>query len=170
MNSVILLGSSNSNGNTKIISNIVADKTNSEVIDLKQLNISEFDYDFKNRDDDFHPLVKNIVDNYDLIILATPVYWYTMSARMKIFIDRLSDCLKIRQEIGRKLKGKKIAVVSCGSDEVLKSGFHMPFQETAKYLGMVYVGNVHGWVEEDLVPTEVVQSIEKFSKKLHDIY
>ena len=166
MKSIILLGSSNSNGNTKKITDLISAKTNSDVIDLKQLNISEFDYDFKNINDDFHPLLKRIVENYDLMILATPVYWYTMSARMKIFLDRLSDCLKIKKDIGRRLRGKKIAIVSCGSDKVLKHGFHMPFQETAKYLGMHYVDDVHCWINEHSISQEVMQSIETFSKEV----
>lgn len=166
MKSIILLGSSNSNGNTKKITDLISAKTNSDVIDLKQLNISEFDYEFRNRNDDFHPLIKNIVENYDLMILATPVYWYTMSARMKIFLDRLSDCLKIKQETGRKLRGKQMAVVSCGSDKTLKNGFHMPFKETANYLGMEYVGDLHCWVDSNSISREVTASIEKFSKEV----
>ena len=81
------MASSNSKGNTRMVVDALSDRLASDIIDLGVLQISEFDYEFNNKDDDFHPLMEHIVDNYDLIILATPVYWYTISARLKIFMD-----------------------------------------------------------------------------------
>lgn len=159
---VIILGSSNSNGETKKIVAFVSKRMNYPIIDLRTKNISEFDYEFKNRNDDFHPLIKNIVNNYDIIILATPVYWYTMSGIMKTFFDRISDCLKIEKEIGRKLKGMEMAVISCGSDRELKNGFHMPFIETSKYLGMNYLSDVHCWIDNGTIPNSVEKKLSEF--------
>ncbi|MEX0274690.1 MAG: flavodoxin family protein, partial [Flavobacteriaceae bacterium] len=149
---IIILGSSNSNGNTKKVTSYISGLTDYPIVDLRQKNISEFDYEFKNRNDDFHPLIKEIVENYDILIFATPVYWYTMSGTLKTFLDRISDCLKIEKETGRKLRGMEMAVVSCGSDKTLKQGFHMPFMESAKYLGMNYISDVHCWVENQVIP------------------
>ena len=163
---IIVLGSSNSNGETQKICSYVSGLTKYPIIDLKQKNISEFDYAFKNRDDDFHPMIQEIVNNYDLIIFATPVYWYTMSGIMKTFFDRISDCLKIEKETGRKLRGKNIAVISCGSDKVLKQDFHMPFIESSKYLGMNYISDVHCWIDNGAIPKEVQMKLEKFVKNI----
>lgn len=163
---IIILGSSNSDGDTKKLVSFVADKTNYPIIDLKTKKISEFDYEFKNRNDDFHPLIKEIVDNYKLIIFATPVYWYSMSGTMKIFFDRISDCLKIQKETGRKLRGLEMAVISCGSDRELMNGFHMPFIETAKYLGMNYTSDVHCWIENGEIPITVENELNKFVKSI----
>jgi multimeric flavodoxin WrbA len=140
---VIILGSSNSNGETFKISEYVSRQTGFPIVDLKTKKILPFDYDFNNRNDDFFSLFENIVSGYDVLIFATPVYWYSMSGTMKIFFDRISDCLKIYKDMGRKLRGKKMAVISSGSDKELKPGFHMPFIETAKYLGMIYIADVH---------------------------
>ncbi|MEP2058809.1 MAG: NAD(P)H-dependent oxidoreductase [Maribacter litoralis] len=159
---IIILGSANSNGETRKVASFVADKLNYPIIDLKTKNISEFDYEFKNRNDDFHPLIEEIVRNYNVIIFATPVYWYSMSGIMKTFVDRISDCLKIEKETGRKLRGLEIAVISCGSDKVLKDGFHMPLIETAKYLGMHYISDVHCWVENGTIPISVQNKLNKF--------
>jgi multimeric flavodoxin WrbA len=104
---IIIQGSSNSFGDTYKVVSYICEKSGFSYMDLKAKSIGQFDYDFKNRDDDFLPIMKNIVAHYDLIILATPVYWYTMSGTLKKFIDRISDCLKIEKEIGRKLRGKK---------------------------------------------------------------
>lgn len=161
---IIILGSANSNGQTRKIVSFVQDKLNFPVVDLKTKNISEFDYEFRNRKDDFHPLVQEIVDNYELIVFATPVYWYSMSGIMKTFFDRISDCLKIEKETGRKLRGMEMAVISCGSDKKLKNGFHMPFIETANYLGMNYVADVHCWIENNSIPILVLSDLEEFIK------
>jgi len=159
---IIILGSSNSNGETSKIVSFVSKRTNYSIIDLKTKNISEFDYEFKNRNDDFRPLINEIVDHSEIIVFATPVYWYTMSGIMKTFFDRISDCLKIEKETGRKLRGMKMAVISCGSDKELKDGFHMPFVETAKYLGMEYIGDVHCWIENNSIPNSVQVKLNEF--------
>jgi multimeric flavodoxin WrbA len=163
---IILLGSSSSIGETFTVSKYLSEKTNYQILDLKTKNILPFDYDFKNRDDDFLPLIKDIVDSYDIIVFATPVYWYTMSGTMKIFFDRISDCLKTEKETGRKLRGKEMVVLSCGSDQELKDGFHMPFIESAKYLGMKYIGDVHCWLDKNDIPEEVKQGLDAFAQKI----
>ncbi|EZH73769.1 FMN reductase [Aquimarina atlantica] len=163
---IIILGSSNSNGDTYKAASFVSQQMNYSIIDLKTKNISEFDYEFKNRDDDFHPLIREIVNQYDFIIFATPVYWYTMSGILKTFLDRISDCLKIEKETGRKLRGMEMAVLSCGSDKQLKNGFHMPFVETSKYLGMKYIADVHCWVENDTLPDVVETKLKDFINQI----
>jgi multimeric flavodoxin WrbA len=163
---VIILGSSNSQGETFMVSKFLSDSTNFPIIDLKTKKIAPFDYDFNNQNDDFLPLIREIVENYQLIVFATPVYWYSMSGTMKIFFDRISDCLKIEKQTGRKLRGKEMAVLSCGSDKILVDGFYMPFIESAKYLGIAYKGAVHCWIENDMIPALVKQNIENFSQKI----
>jgi hypothetical protein len=63
------------------------------------------------------------------------------------------------------LRGKDLAVLSSGSDMNLKEGFHMPFIENAKYLGMNYLGNVHSRIEDNKIPSEVIQNIDDFIDK-----
>jgi multimeric flavodoxin WrbA len=161
-NGLIILGSANSFGETKKAAKYVSERTNFPIIDLKTKQISNFDYEFKNRDDDFLPLMKEIVSNYDTIVFATPVYWYSMSGIMKTFFDRISDCLKIEKETGRKLRGMEMAVISSGSDKELKNGFYMPFVESAKYLGMNYIADVHCWAEENGIPLVVKNKLDIF--------
>lgn len=163
---IIVLGSSNSYGETFKAAEYISHRTAFPIADLKAKHILPFDYAFKNRDDDFLPLIKEIVENYELIIFATPVYWYTMSGTMKIFFDRISDCLKTEKETGRKLRGMDMAVLSSGSDRDLKNGFLMPFIESANYLGMNYVGNIHSWSENGKIPAEVIQGFDSFIKKI----
>jgi len=46
---------------------------------------------FNNIDDDFISLMTEIIEKYDTLIFATPVYWYSMSRILKksFFIDSL---------------------------------------------------------------------------------
>lgn len=162
---IILQGSSRSEGNTHKIASFIKEKTGFDSIDLKSKNIGAFDYDFKNKDDDFIPLIKEIADNYDIIIFATPVYWYAMSGIMKNFFDRITDCLKTEKEIGRKLRGKKMGMISCGSDSELKEGFTMPFHESANYLGMQYIGDIHTWIENEIIPEQLQSDLNIFITK-----
>lgn len=163
---VIIQGSSKSEGNTNKFARYLKRQTSAEIIDLKQKNISGFDYDFKNREDDFIPLIKEIAENYDTIIFATPVYWYSMSGIMKNFFDRITDCLKWEKETGRKLRGKNMAMISCGSDANLPAGFSMPFIESANYLGMNYLGDLHTWIEEGKIPGALEIELKDFSDKI----
>lgn len=159
---VILQGSSRSQGDTAKVVNYIAQQNNFDVIDLNTKTIGHFDYDYKNKDDDFLNLITEIIENYDTIIFATPVYWYSMSGILKVFIDRISDLLKIHKDLGRKLRGKNMAMLSVSNADDLKDGFNMPFYETAHYLGMHYLGDIHTYIENGQLNEHVKQRIESF--------
>ena len=159
---VIIQGSSNSLGNThKIISYLNKDNV-FDVIDLKTKNIGAFEYDFSNADDNFLPLMEEIIAKYDTIIFATPVYWYAMSGTLKHFFDRMSDLLHHKKDLGRQLRGKKMAMISNSGEDDLKNGFTMPFIESAKYLGMDYLGDTHTWFSGDEIAEEAKVRIDAF--------
>lgn len=164
---VIIQGSSRSNGNTNKIINQFNVDNQFDIIDLFTKKISHFDYDFNNANDDFIPLIKNIIDKYDTIVFATPVYWYSMSGVLKVFFDRLSDLLFVEKDLGRQLRGKNMAMISCGSGDGLKEEFSMPFKESANYLGMNYLGDIHTWLESDnTISKKVKNSINEFTIKI----
>ena len=159
---VIIMGSARSDGNTSSMVNYLGKKSKFQVIDLKKKYIGEFDYNFSNQNDDFHPLINYILNNYSTIVFATPVYWYSMSGRMKTFFDRISDLLLIDKATARKFKGKKMAVLSCSNEDDLIANFYMPFKETANYLDMQYIGDVHTWIEKDEIVDEVKKKLDEF--------
>ena len=163
---VILQGSSRSFGDTYKIVNHLALKSNFDVIDLNTKVIGHYDYEYKNSDDDFMPLITKIITNYSTIIFATPVYWYTMSGIMKAFFDRISDVIRTEKDLGRQLRGKNMAMISTNNSKDLIKGFNMPFVESAKYLGMTYLGDIHTWIENDSIPKEVEYIINTFDDKL----
>lgn len=140
---VIIVGSSRKNGNTARLANLVSNQFSMDVINLSDYKISYYDYESKNSNDDFLPLMRSIIESYDTIIFATPVYWYNMSGIMKVFFDRITDLLRIDKETGRKLRGKNFAVFSNSGDDKLDYDFYVHFKKSAEYLGMNYIGEQH---------------------------
>lgn len=169
-NKVIIQASANSNGNTFKVVNYLNKDNHFDIIDLLDYNIGHFDYSFKNADDDFLPLMEKIIKNYDVIIFATPVYWYTMSGILKVFFDRLSDLLHYKKDLGRKLRGKKMGMISNSGDNDRKQGFNMPFIESSKYLGMNYIDDIHVWFNSDgrTIHEEAIDKLKIFKSLLID--
>jgi multimeric flavodoxin WrbA len=140
---VIIVGSSRNIGNTSKITEAISNQFNIDVINLNNYQFSYYDYESKNKEDDFLNLMRTIISNYDTLIFATPIYWYSMSGIMKVFFDRFSDLIRIEKSSGRKLRGKEFAVISNSHDEEIDYDFYLPFRKSAEYLGMKYKGNKH---------------------------
>lgn len=143
MNKLVILGSSRKDGDTKKIVDQLIAFSKWDFIDLNDYNIGYYDYEHKNLDDDYLSLMQKIIRNYDVLIFATPVYWYAMSGIMKVFFDRITDLLDVEKDLGRKLRGKSMAALSCSVGDNLGESFWIPFKETAKYLGMDYLASLH---------------------------
>jgi len=163
---VIIQGSSKSHGDTRTVIDYFNKDNQLDIIDLKTKNIGHFDYEFNNKSDDFIGLITNIIEKYDTIIFATPVYWYSMSGMIKVFLDRFEDLRYNYKELGRKLYSKNMALISCNNANDLREGFSMPFIETAKYLEMNYLGSAHAWVENGEIDPEAKVLIDQFRNKL----
>ncbi|WJJ98027.1 flavodoxin family protein [Algibacter luteus] len=166
---VIIQGSSRSEGDTSKIVNYLASKNHFDVIDLNTKTIGHYDYDYKNEDDDFIDLITNIINTYDTIIFATPVYWYSMSGLLKVFFDRISDLIRVHKNTGRKLRGKNMAMISINNHDDLVEGFNMPFVQSAKYLGMHYLGDIHTYVEDNRIPDVIKKRIDDFAKHIKEV-
>jgi multimeric flavodoxin WrbA len=164
---LIILGSARKNGSTRTVVNYLVEKGGYDVIDLLDYQIAYFDYEFKNASDDFLPLMRAILPKYDTFIFATPVYWYSMSALMKNFFDRLSDLLKIEKDLGRTLRGKSMGMLSCSGSDDRNPHFAEPFILTADYLGLHYLGDVHAFMDEgEAIPEEVKLRLDGFVELL----
>lgn len=138
----IVFSSSRAEGDTSKIVQYLVGQSTATLFDLSQYCISYYDYDHRNRDDDFLPLMSELIE-FEHIVFATPMYWYAMCAQMKVFIDRLSDLLTIDKSLGRGLKGKSCSLVSTGYDLVAPDCLWQPFDLTAKYLHMQYKGMLY---------------------------
>ncbi len=144
LSTIALFSSSRRNGNTGQLMDRIATVLDIEVVDLAGQRMSPYDYDHRNRDDDFEPLMRRVLA-HDQIIFATPVYWYAVAPAMKVFIDRISDLLDLPDLIpeGRRLRGKTAYVVCTSICEEPSGEFMGAFRETFGYLGMRFGGVAH---------------------------
>lgn len=149
MRSLIILGTARKDGETEEFARSLQQASGWELMNLSDYSFSHYDYEHLNRDDDYLPLMKRIIENYDTLVFVTPVYWYAMSGIMKVFFDRITDLLTIEKDWGRKLRGKNMAAVSCSYGNNLGDHFWLPFRESASYLGMQYLGHLHTVMGKD---------------------
>jgi multimeric flavodoxin WrbA len=152
-----LFASSRRNGNTGRFKDCIASQLGIEVVDLARLRIAPYDYDHRNRDDDFEPLMDRLL-SHDQVILATPIYWYGVSPPMKVFLDRISDFLELPDLLsrGRQLRGRNAFVVCTSICDQPSPAFVSSFRETFDYLGMRFRGTAH------------VNCIDGYSPSVHD--
>lgn len=143
MKTIVIAGSSRNDGDTQSLVEELTQQSGWDLINLNDYQIGHYDYSSHNRHDDYLGLMKSLISKYDTLVFATPVYWYAMSGVMKVFFDRITDLLTLEKELGRKLRGKKMAAISCSHGNNLGEYFWLPFSETANYLGMHYLGGVH---------------------------
>jgi len=148
-NTIAILGSARRHGNTGQLMDHITDELNIEVIDLAQLTISPYDYQHRNLEDDFLSTVKHIL-SHENIIFASPIYWYSMSAQMKIFFDRVSSLLSIEElkTLGRAFRTKKAFIVTTSVHKEADNTFIDTFTKTFDYLGISYGGYIHACCKE----------------------
>lgn len=141
---IALFGSSRRQGNTGQLMDDIAAQTEIEVVDLGQLRISPYDYEHRNRDDDFEPLMRRVL-GFEQIIVASPVYWYAVSPQVKVFLDRIADYMDIQELLpeGRRLRGKTGYIVCTSIYEKAPMSFVGALTDTFAYLGVRYGGMLH---------------------------
>lgn len=115
--------------------------------------------------DDMQPLYQRIKDAQG-IIFATPIYWFHVSAQMKLFIDRT---YAVHGEGYYAFTGKDVGVILTYEDEdVFASGgvnALRSFQDTCAYVRANLVGMVYGTVGKAVD----VQADEKLLQKAYDL-
>ncbi len=77
----------------------------------------------------------------DVIVMATPLYFFSASAQIKGVFDRMFSLYKWDNEAGTMktpLKGKTFAVIASAFEGEGFAALEEPFKMTAKYTGMKY--------------------------------
>jgi multimeric flavodoxin WrbA len=148
-----LFSSSRRNGNTGRFIDRIALELNIEVVDLSNLRMSSYDYDHRNRNDDFEPLMDRVL-SHEQIIFATPIYWYGVAPAMKVFLDRISDYLELPDLVprGRRLREKNAFIVCTSVCNEPSAAFIGAFRETFDYLGMNFGGMAHVNCQDGYLP------------------
>ncbi|MCB0707311.1 MAG: NAD(P)H-dependent oxidoreductase [Saprospiraceae bacterium] len=156
----IILGSARPDGNTEKVIRQIPELEQAFLLKLADHQVYHYNYEHQHpEDDEFMSIMEELIPKTDLFLFATPIYWYAMSGHMKVFLDRFTDLLKINKPLGRTLRGKSMAMLSCSNGDDRPAGFDIPFELTADYLGMEYKGNVHYWLEDGQIFKSAVGEI-----------
>ena len=120
-------------------------------------------------DDEMQPIYGKLIAA-DGWVIASPVYWFSMSAQTKLFLDR---CFALPAYKKDAFTGRRIAVaMSFGDEDVFNSGCVnalRTFQDSVRYVGANLVGMVYGSADkpgEIKSNTELMRRAEILGKKL----
>ena len=116
----------------------------------------------------------------DVVVFATPVYWYGVSGILKTFLDRMfcytaASC-PVSATVIRKLQGKKMVLLLSSEESYpgAELGIVHQFQEFARYtrsclIGVVRgIGNRRGEVARDpRNPLEAARQLGRMADGLH---
>lgn len=153
MSIAVIYGSTRENGNTEWLAEHVIKGLPVEKVFLKEFQILPITDErhsqmgFQEVADDYNKVIERVM-KHDILIFATPIYWYSMSGTMKLFIDRWSQTLRdqnfpdFRTELGK----KSVYVVAVGGDRPTIKGLPMiqQFQYICDFFGMRFEGYVIG--------------------------
>jgi len=77
----------------------------------------------------------------DVIVMATPLYFFGASAQLKLVLDRMFSLYKWDNQAGTMatpLKGKTLVLLASAFEDVGLDALRKPFALTAKYTGMPF--------------------------------
>src|SRR4030043_323479 len=77
----------------------------------------------------------------DVIVFATPLYFFAASAQIKLIFDRMFSLYKWDNDAGTMqtpLKGKTLVVLASAFEDIGLDALEKPFALTAKYTGMKF--------------------------------
>ena len=182
---VALLGSPRKKGNSTVLAKQIIRGVESvgakvETVYLNGLNIKPCQgcYACKKKnspgcavDDDMQSLYPKLKES-DAWIIASPVYWFSMSAQTKIFMDRCFALWNEDQELNPLYKKRIAIAMSYGDSDPFNSGCVnalRSFQDAYRYAGAEIIGMVYGSADEPgeiSSNAELMAQAEEIGKKL----
>jgi multimeric flavodoxin WrbA len=155
---LVLLGSPRKKGNSALLAGRITEGAESAGASVKTVFLQELEikpctscYACQKPgskrcaiDDEMQKLFPLMLDA-DAWVLASPVYWFTMSAQLKIWMDR---CFAFPAYAEDPFRGKRIAIaMAYGGDDPFDSGCVnalRTFQDAYGYVGSKIAGYVYG--------------------------
>ena len=174
-NLVAVLGSPRRKGNSatlaeKVVSGAKSNGAEADTyflhgMDIKPCNACDICHENINMEcvinDDMQKLYPKL-RQADAIVIASPIYWFTISAQTKIFMDR---CYALGNSGGYALQGKRIGIVLTyeDSDPFVSGAVNAirTFQDIFAYVGATIIGMVYGRSSELGEITNNIELMEK---------
>ncbi|WP_339387926.1 NAD(P)H-dependent oxidoreductase [Vibrio caribbeanicus] len=165
MKSLVIFSSANPKGNTAKLIEHLATNIDLEIINLDQCKISPYRYDNQYEADDFYRIFEKILES-DNLIFASPTYWYSVTAPMKAFFDRMTE-LTDKAELkpkARALAYKRAFILTTSGRNQICPIFETFFAEICKYFKMEYRSSLHAKQDEINL-----QEISQFASSLKSL-
>ncbi|XXM70417.1 flavodoxin family protein [Lysinibacillus sphaericus] len=138
MKVLALLGSTRKDGNSEYLAKKIVEGTDHTIVSLADLDIKPIvdmrhtEEGFSPVEDDYEELVE-LIQEHDILLFATPLYWYGMSGPMKNFFDRWSQYLRDeRFNLKEELTKKKAYVAISGGPSARIKG--LPLVQQFNYI------------------------------------
>jgi multimeric flavodoxin WrbA len=169
MKVLALLGSTRKDGNSEYLAKKIVEGTDHTIVSLADMDIRPIvdmrhsEGGFSPVEDDYEELVQMIQD-HDILLFATPLYWYGMSGPMKNFFDRWSQYLRDeRFNLKEELTRKKAYVVITGGTSARIKGLPLvqQFNYIFEFVNMEFSDYLIG---AGVRPGEVVNDIAALEK------
>ncbi|MCO4852834.1 flavodoxin family protein [Bacillus vallismortis] len=153
MKIAVINGGTRPGGNTDILVEKIIQGFDAEHIYLRQYHILPIE-DLRHAEGGFGP----VQDDYDsiiertlpcdILIFATPIYWFGMSGTLKLFIDRWSQTLRDPRfpDFQQQMSMKKAYVAAVGGDNPKIKGLPLiqQFEHIFAFMGMPFKGYILG--------------------------
>lgn len=149
---LVINGSSRKKGNSEYLTEVLLNEIAHSALFLRDYRIHPIvdqrheTNGFEVVNDDYDKVIKQVLD-YDILIFATPLYWYGMSGLMKNFVDRWSQSLRDKTMDFRGEMAKKQAfVLIVGGDRVHIKALPLvqQFQYIFDFMNMSMIGYLIG--------------------------
>ena len=176
MKIAVIYGGTRSNGNTEILAQRVVAGLEVEWIYLNDFTIHPIEdkrHDeegFQRVEDDYEAVLGRMM-NHEILLFATPIYWYSMSGQMKNFIDRWSQTMKTPEyaDFKEQMGTKQAYLVAVGGDSPSIKGLPLVQQFTYifGFFGLSFEGYLIGKANK---PGEIHQDVQTLAaaEKLND--
>ena len=161
----VIYGGTRDHGNTEMLTDVAIKDLPVERFYLRDYTVLPIEDQrhsqkgFKKINDDYNYIIDQVLQQ-DILIFATPIYWFSMSATMKLFIDRWSQTLKdpTYPHFKNSMSAKKAYVMAVGGDNPLLKGLPLiqQFQYIFEFIGISFEGYVlgKGNKPEDIIQDE----------------
>ncbi|MCY9188072.1 flavodoxin family protein [Bacillus mojavensis] len=153
MKIAVINGGTRTGGNTDILTEKAVQGLAAESIRLREYRIQPIE-DFRHDSNGFWPVMDDydsIVERIlpcDILIFATPIYWFGMSGTLKLFIDRWSQTMRDPRfpDFKEQMSAKQAYVIAVGGDNPKIKGLPLieQFGHIFDFMGMSFEGYVLG--------------------------
>jgi multimeric flavodoxin WrbA len=153
---LIISGSPNKNGNTQILINEFVKGAREKGSEIEVVHAASLKYKSNGCtscracqrskeyecaiNDEAKPVLKRMAD-VDVIVMATPLYFFSASAQLKLIFDRMFSLYKWDDAAGTMetpLKGKTFVLIGSAYEDLGLDALEAPFKITADYTGMPF--------------------------------